>query len=152
MTIMDDFNDDRHGSEWIWLEDDRRSVEENARRILSLYPEAKVRRCRDVIEIEIEGERGIVVLVTPEAFEIRMPTTEWLGGVCDPAPSSRFWKRVSADKLTEDDLARLLDRALKARQREFKRCRYCGESVPPEHRISDDVCHGCASRYEGVVF
>lgn len=44
-----------------------------------------------------------------------------------------------------------LQQALEARSRGIERCRYCKESFPVEHRLGK-ACHGCAERFEGVVY
>ncbi|MDA2929037.1 hypothetical protein MYX84_03650 [Acidobacteria bacterium AH-259-O06] len=101
---------------------------------------------------KIDGEKGIVIAITPEAIEFRLPTIEWTMGSHGPASSSQLWKRAVAEDIQDSELEELIKRALRARRREFKRCQYCGELVPPEHRIEKDVCHGCASKHLGVVF
>jgi hypothetical protein len=50
------------------------------------------------------------------------------------------------------ELCRLLiDEASRQRCASFRTCRYCNETLGPEHMQTDDVCHGCAERYLGVV-
>ena len=43
-------------------------------------------------------------------------------------------------------------RLLSARRRTFRYCRYCYDRVPPERRIDDDLCMGCATAWHGVVY
>ena len=132
--------------------DGLRQVEELAKRVLDCLPDAQVERTRDAIQIDHGGEMGIVVLVTAEAVEFRLPTVEWTGGAYGPASSSRFWRRVRAVKISEGDLelADLLGKAHEARAREFRKCKYCKGLVAVEHRHGT-VCHACSERYEGVV-
>jgi hypothetical protein len=125
-------------------------VEINAKRVLNLLPTSTVERTRDCIQIDYEGEKDIVILVTPESIELRLPTVEWTMGAYGPAASSRFWKHIES-KTTDEELENLLEEALKKRRSEFKDCQYCRNSFPPEHRHSEDVCHGCAEKYLGVV-
>jgi hypothetical protein len=127
-------------------------VEINAKRILDLLPSSTVERTRDCIQINYRGEKGIVILVTPESIELRLPTVEWTMGVYGPATSSKFWKRINVYETTDEKLDNFLKEALKERQNEFKICRHCMKSFPPEHRINEDVCHGCAEIYLGVVY
>lgn len=129
-----------------------RAVESQALRVLELLPGATVERTRDVIQIDWGGEAGIVVLVTREAVEVRLPGVEWTCGAYGPAVTSRLWKRSSLRKLSSERLRRLLAAAQEARLAEFEICRYCNRSTAPEHRIQDDICHGCAERHLGVVF
>jgi hypothetical protein len=127
-------------------------VEGRARLVLKHLPGAEVSRTRDAVQIDWGGTEGIVVLVTPEALELRLPTVEWTCGSYGPAASSRLWRRVEWAAIGDGRLSALLRNCKRARARQFRRCKYCGERVPPEHRVSADVCHGCASRHEGVVF
>jgi hypothetical protein len=129
-----------------------RAVETNAERVLRLVPGATVTRTRDAIQIGSGGERGITVLVTAEAFELRLPSVEWTKGAYGPAECSSLWRRVKADGLSDEKLATLLKEARQARLDQFKKCKHCGEEFPPERRHSRNVCHGCASQHEGVVY
>lgn len=130
-----------------------RAVEANAERVLGLLPGAAVTRTRDAIQIDSGGQRGITVLVTAEAFELRLPTEEWVHDPCPPpAECSCLWRRVKAAGLSDEKLATLLKEARQARLDQFKKCKHCGEEFPPERRHSRNVCHGCASQHEGVVY
>jgi len=137
------------------LSDNPEHAEEELLRLRDLLRTPKVERTRDAIQIDYLDQHGLVLLVTPEALEIRLPTVEW-SGPHRPAPSSRFWTRVSWKELgdLEADDAPLLDlilAALEARAAEFRRCRYCKRSVPAEHRHSHDVCRSCASQRPGIA-
>lgn len=127
-------------------------VEQYARRILEKFPDAHVQRTRDIFQIELWGEEGVVLVLTPEAIELRLPTLEWTHGTHGPVPSSRLWQRHRWGGLKGDKLWHKLALAKQKREEEFRECRYCGQRVPPEHRIGEDVCHGCASTHLGVVF
>lgn len=118
-------------------------------------------RTRDAIQIDIPGNEqvaseemfhpGIVLLLTPEAIELRLPTVMWLGPHTLVSTSS-LWKRVAWTRIRSDNaLLALLEAARAARREQFNRCRYCGRLVPPEHRHREDVCHSCAERHLGVV-
>jgi hypothetical protein len=137
-----------------YVTDGGRQVERNAARVLDLYPTANVERTRDAVQIDIrtdaDGERGITVLVTPEAYELRLPTIEWTAGACGPADSTRYIKRVKAQRLTDEALASRLQEAIARRDAEFVPCRYCGRPTPPEHQHRD-ACHGCAEQHLDVV-
>ena len=127
-------------------------VERNAARVEALLSGAAVNVTPHVAEILVGGEDGVIALVTAETVELRLPTVEWTSGTHDPAEASRLWKRLDIADLPDEQLASEIAEARAARKSEFATCRYCGERVPAEHRIGDDVCHSCASRYEGVVF
>jgi len=69
--------------------------------ILRTSAESRIERTRDCIQINCGGEKGIVILVTPESIELRLPTVEWTC-VYGPAASSRFWKRVNESEITDE--------------------------------------------------
>jgi predicted RNase H-like nuclease len=127
-------------------------VERNAARVEALLPGAAVNVTPHVAQLLVQGEHGVIALVTADTIELRLPTVEWTSGTHDPAEASRLWKRLDIAELPDEQLASEIAEARAARKSEFATCRYCGERVPAEHRISSDVCHSCASRYEGVVF
>lgn len=146
---MDDWDRDRIFPRGEYNLPPLRRFEEFALRVARLMPEAEVQRARDVILFIERDDPGLVVFVTPEALEIRLPTTVW-DGPHSPRPTSRLWKRRTWRRLGDRKLKRLLDEGRQARTAQFVNCRFCGKPYPPEHR-HDDVCHGCAERHLGVV-
>jgi hypothetical protein len=60
--------------------DGLRTVERRALCVLAMLPDARVERTRDAIQIDHGAEEGIVLLVTAEALELRLPTVEWTWG------------------------------------------------------------------------
>jgi hypothetical protein len=106
-------------------------VEEAAGRIAALLPDATISRTRDVVQVDSGGEDGIVVIVTPETFEFRLPVIEWTCGTHGPALSSRLWKRLKHRRLSDGALARLLQEAQQARQAQSSACCLCGDQFPP---------------------
>jgi len=108
-------------------------------------------RTRDAIQIDWNDQEEITILITPEAVEFRLATVDWIGPH-SPVPSSKLWKRVPIYELTEEALPSLINEAREARRAEYLPCRFCGQLVPPEHRIEGDVCHSCAERHLGIVF
>jgi predicted RNase H-like nuclease len=127
------------------------NIQKVASRVRAVLPGAAVHSSPHVIELSVGGEDGLVVLVTPETIELRLPTTEWTAGTQGPAEASRLWKRLEPD-VVDAVLETEMATARRTRAAEFATCRYCGKRMPAEHRVSDDVCHGCASAHEGVVF
>ena len=128
-----------------------RRVEENALRVLACFPGARLERTRDAIQIDFGDEdQGITVLVTAETIELRLPTVEWTCGAYGSAGSSRRWRRIRPEAVSDEQLREFVHKAREARRAEFKRCKYCGQSFPPEHRHGN-ACHGCAEGYERVV-
>jgi hypothetical protein len=126
-------------------------VELHAKAVARAFPLAVTSRTRDVIQMDIDGDRGCSVILTAEAAEIRLPTVEWTCGAYGPRTSTRFWKRRSFPRdRTYSRVLGLIKAAVAARKAEFLECRFCGREFPPEHRMGDR-CHGCAEG-QGVVF
>ena len=133
--------------------DGPRMVERLAERVLGWQPDASVTRTRDCIQIDHCGEEGIVVLVTPEAVELRLPTIEWTKGSHGPAASSQLCRRIEdAFEIPDDELGAALHACLEARREEFRVCKYCQRRLPREHMFAEDTCQGCASEHLDVVY
>lgn len=130
--------------------EDLRRFEEQALDLLRFFPEATVARTRDAIQIDIREDKGIVLLLTPEALELRLPTVEWTHGAYGPVASSALWQRVEWNSLSNQKVQEFCQEALRRREKQFVPCRFCGEEFPPERR-HDHVCHGCAVRELGIV-
>lgn len=128
----------------------RRPFEEFAGRLMARMPEAELERTRDSIQLSAGGERGVVILITPEAMEIRLPTMDWPRPYM-AVPSSRLWKRLQWARLSEKRMMKLIEEARQVRAAEFVPCRFCGKEFPPERR-ADDACHSCASKHLGIVY
>lgn len=128
-----------------------RRFEQEALELLEFFPDATISRTRDAIQIDIRGESGIVLILTPEACELRLPTVSWVHPHV-PIRLSKLGQRILWGKMSRDKtLKDLCNEMLRVREDEYKLCRFCGREFPPEHRHSDDVCHGCAERHLGVV-
>ncbi len=133
-----------------------RRCEEIAAQVLQFLPGASVSRTRDVIQLEHggDGEDGIVVVVTAEALELRLPSVEWTCGSHGPASSSRLWKRVKCTDSLLHSRKRLgghLERARAARAAEFSTCAFCGRRFSRDH-MTGNACHGCGSQHLGIVY
>ena len=131
-----------------------REFEVIARKIVEILPKSVETRTRDVIQINYRNEKGIVILLTPEAMEIRLPTTDWTQGAYGPVSSSRLWKRIKFERLFSSDknlLTNLLKEGLRIREREFKECIFCKKKYAMEH-MTGNYCHSCASKHLGIVY
>jgi hypothetical protein len=124
-----------------------RSFEEFAKKVEQLLRTPIRERTRDAIQLTEPADLGIIVLLTPDAIELRLPTIVWQ---IHPIPSSRLWKRIEFP-VAISEVALAISAAREARSTQFHRCRFCGDLYPPERRHSDDVCHGCAENHLGVV-
>ncbi len=62
------------------------------------------------------------------------------------------WEEMPAE-LPEQVVAvhSLIQAAMVIRRSQFRVCRFCRESTPPEWQHATDVCQGCAERRLGVV-
>ena len=131
----------------------RTRAEKNALTVKRLLHGATVERTRDVFQFDLDGNEdgGVVVVVTAEAVELRLPTVEWTCGSYGPVATSRLWKRVKWSKLQDGQLEELIDAARRARQREFRPCKFCRKMFPPEHRTGN-ACHGCSTAHLHIVY
>jgi hypothetical protein len=133
--------------------DELRQFESSALRVLELLPGASVERTRDVIQInfgDFRSEQGIVVILTPEAIELRLPKIDWVGPHT-PVSSSQLWQRVEWNKSEAVNLAELITSVQKAQQQTFRECKYCGKKKPPGWMFRQDVCDSCAEKHLGIV-
>ncbi len=135
----------------------QRQFERVASALTVALPGASTSRTRDAIQIEYLGERGVVLLLTPDALEIRLPTVDWTSGTYAPQTSSVLFSRiVFADLPTnanecEVEVLDAIEAAVGHRQAQFKECRFCKLEFPPEH-MTEDACHNCASKHLGLVY
>ena len=94
-------------------------------------------------------EPPLCFVVTEEALELRYEVQDWPGH--EPVESSTLWKRLPLEEVQDEKaLGRVLRAAKRARRRQFKPCRFCGEPTPVEERDSG-ACYGCQERHLGVV-
>ena len=98
----------------------------------------------------IEGVRGVLVRIKEHVVEVHLPSVRWEGH--RPVPASRFWRSIPTEDLSSDALHEFVRRGIHARRSQFRRCRFCGRLVPPEHRYRPDVCYGCATNHLGKIF
>ena len=155
---MNDRSEEPIAPEEVYPADGLRWVDRVARFVRAILPDARVERTRDVYQLNDEGQGGLVVVVTPEAVEIRLPTVEWTSGYAGPVASSRLWKRTLMRNWDDGDtasrLAKLIASGRRKRNREIRPCGNCRRPTPPEHAHTIDgrhVCQGCAELHMGVV-
>lgn len=133
-----------------------RPFEELADAVVRHWPDTVVGRLRDAIELHVPnpvlGSEPVVVLLTPEALEVRLACVDWTAGTHGPVPSSRRWRRVrlTAGDAPPDVIALVHESAF-VREQQYQICQFCREWFAPEHMILQ-ACHSCASRERGVVF
>jgi hypothetical protein len=130
---------------------DPRLVDRVAMRVHHLLPTAEVARTRDVYEFIDEH---VVVLVTPDVVEARLPTVKW-AGPHSPVPCSLPAKRMKLSRAESGEaLEALIADVRTRRQQEIRPCDVCGRPTEPEHAhrmFGKYVCHGCAEREFHIV-
>jgi hypothetical protein len=114
------------------------------------FPGAAIAQGDQCLEIEI-ADAEVTVVITREEIDLRLQTVRW-DGPHNPVAETRRWKKVRLAGKTTEELAVLVTAAAEARRKQYRVCRYCARSVPPEHSFSKNVCQSCAERHLGVVF
>jgi len=153
----------KQSSDSPWGDDpEARPFERLAYAVAMALPELRVTRTTEAIQLSGNSETGATLLFTPEALEVRLPTVDWVHGAYGARASTRLLRRYLLRQLLRQDpedpmgsallrIQSLFRDACATRRKEFRKCRYCGESYPPEFRHARDVCHGCAEIHLGVV-
>jgi hypothetical protein len=82
-----------------------------------------------------------VQIATPEPYWTITPRLRFgeIVGSCDRFPATDM-----------DALSEAVREAQNRRRASFTYCRYCRRLTAPEH--GGEACHGCSSRYFGVVY
>lgn len=71
--------------------------------LLHLMPAATMERTRDVYQFTLEDPGGIVVLITPEELQIRLPSIDYTTGYWGPVSVSRPFKKLRiADRIPSE--------------------------------------------------
>lgn len=133
--------------------------EELAERIIEnlgppLGPLPRITRTRDAIQLEWRGSEGVVILLTPEILQVRLPTVHW-PHPHEPRASSGLESTMTLAKArsTEGFLEALerIHAGVHKRRAQFRTCRFCGERFPPEYGHDRTTCDGCAQEHLGVI-
>lgn len=126
--------------------------------ILYRTPQVDEPITHQVTRIDSRSGLAEVVLTLESAFnnriEIAAPSVYW-DGPGEPVPVRRRDGSISFDIYTSMSTVDVVEAILRIRERSrarFRRCPECDEINPPEFRMSDGICRGCAQRNHGVVF
>jgi hypothetical protein len=106
---------------------------------------------------DIQELREVVLTVVTSselAIEVAEPSVYWDG------PGTPIAVRLQEGAVLierssptfADEFIAAIEVVSARRHSRFVVCPECGESNPPEHRMSNGICHGCAQRNHGVVF
>lgn len=110
---------------------------------------------------KLEGfadEPEVYIRATDEGLEFGYEATKWLDGL---TPSIGLYKKHAftwedlqsfSKEVQQQMILDLLMKTISSRKRQYRKCQFCGEKVPIEHRYDLDTCHGCASTNFGVVY
>jgi hypothetical protein len=138
-----------------------RAVDRMAMRIGQLLPESVIERTRDIYQFTVRDPGGLVVVVTPEAVEFRLPTVDWTSECSTPLPVSRPFKRLRTagkpepvDAKLDGKLDRLIQETRHSVSRNFVSTPAAKKHTPPEHGVTLDgewTCHGCAGHNAEVA-
>jgi hypothetical protein len=133
-----------------------RQVDRVAWVVHRLIPGAHVARTRDVYQFTLPDPGGVVVIVTPEEVQCRLPSVNWTSGYAGPVDTSILWQSLRIDLVdpSQKKLLRLIGSTVQRRKDQTRPCALCGEPTPPECADVVDrayVCHGCAEGRMGIV-
>ena len=133
-----------------------RAAEEKALEILDILNIEQVHaRTLSSLEIRValgtESDEIGSLVITKEAIELRHPTIEWTMGSYGPAISTQLWKRYEWVSQEAKDIPQLLEHFKKAYKASLRACVFCKKYFQ-RSRMTDDACHGCATKHRGVVY
>lgn len=110
---------------------------------------------------KLEGfadEPEVYIRQTDEGLEFGYEATKWLDGLT-PFPGkykkhSLSWESLQSLNIEEQQemILELLMKTINSRKRQYRKCQFCGEKVPVEHRFDNATCHDCASEHFRVVY
>lgn len=124
-----------------------------AAQLLQHLPEAKIERTHDAIQLttgDFRDESGLVILLSPDAIEFRLPILIWVGPH-EPAHTSRLWQRLVLNELSETQLPELITAARFQQKQNFGDCKYCGKRNPSGWMFRSDICESCAESKLGII-
>lgn len=124
-----------------------------ASQLLQHLLKVKVERTSDAIQLttgDFRDESGLVILLSPDAIEFRLPVLIWLEPH-EPANTSKLWRRLALNELSETQLPELIAAARLQQQQNFGDCKYCGERNPSGWMFSSDICESCAESKLGII-
>ncbi|WP_442598138.1 hypothetical protein [Neobacillus sp. D3-1R] len=103
-------------------------------------------------------EPEVYIRTTDEGLEFGFEATQWVDG---HTPAIGKYKKYTVrwedlESLSKEEkqqmILDLLMKTINSRKRQYRKCQFCGENVPVEHRFDRDTCHGCASSNFGVLY
>jgi hypothetical protein len=76
------------------------------------------------------------------------PTTTWI------TKYTLSWETLQLlnSEQKKEKILNMLLKTINSRKRQYRKCRFCGDKFPPEHRFDQHTCHGCATQFLGVVY
>jgi hypothetical protein len=115
---------------------------------------------RKVVEADgstvfIAGDPGeVIVRVSDSSLTVFEFAVEWIG------PHQHEFREVPVARLewpelprarAIDAIAALIAATRASRLAKYRKCRFCGETSPPEWMTKKDVCDGCAEAHLGII-
>jgi hypothetical protein len=109
-----------------------------------------------IAEWTANGQRDYAVLIIDcvDSYAVCTPETVWVGH--SPVMHLRVREVISCE--SPDLYSSLVEagkKAAQARRRSLKKCKYCKQTLPPEHGDGprdDFACHGCMTQHMGIIF
>lgn len=110
---------------------------------------------------KLEGfadEPEVYIKWTLLGLEIGYEATQWLDGHTPVAGLMKkhllTWETLQSlnNEKQQEMILELLMKTIHSRKRQYRKCQFCKEKVPVEHRFDKDTCFGCASERWGIVY
>ncbi|MCH6265080.1 hypothetical protein [Neobacillus citreus] len=110
---------------------------------------------------KLEGfadEPEVYIKSTLLGLEIGYEATLWLDGHTPVAGLMKkhllTWETLQSlnNEKQQEMILELLMKTIHSRKRQYRKCQFCEEKLPVEHRFDKDTCFGCASERWGIVY
>ncbi len=101
-----------------------------------------------------QSDYAVLIIECTDSYAVCTPETIWLGQ--SPVMHLRVRDVIRCE--SPDLYSSLVEagkKAAQARRRSLKKCKYCKQTLPPEHGDGprdDFACHGCMTQHMGIIF
>ena len=129
-------------------------------KVLCALQDAKIERTHDLIQITQGSERGVIVLLTDDTIEVRLPhfrSAHTKKGMMEFYLSSRLFRRIEGTEILRLDVRRdeqtlptAIQEAIDTRLQEYSKCSCCGDNCANE-KMEGTLCEFCIWDQPGIL-